>query len=47
MDVQMPVMSGNEAALELRNAWGPQALPIVASRPPRWCRNASWRWPPA
>jgi len=30
MDVQMPVMSGHEAAIELRKAWGPHALPIIA-----------------
>ena len=30
MDVQMPVMSGHEAAIELRKAWGPRALPIIA-----------------
>ena len=30
MDVQMPVMSGHEAAIELRKAWGPSALPIIA-----------------
>ena len=30
MDVQMPVMSGHEAAIELRKAWGPDALPIIA-----------------
>ena len=30
MDVQMPVMSGHEAAIELRKAWGPNALPIIA-----------------
>ena len=30
MDVQMPVMGGNEAAIELRKAWSAQALPIVA-----------------
>ena len=30
MDVQMPVMSGHEAATELRKTWGAQALPIVA-----------------
>jgi PAS domain S-box-containing protein len=30
MDVQMPVMSGHEAALELRKAWSASALPIIA-----------------
>ena len=30
MDVQMPVMSGHEAAIELRKDWGPNALPIIA-----------------
>ncbi len=30
MDVQMPVMSGHEAAIELRKAWDPNALPIIA-----------------
>ena len=30
MDVQMPVMGGNEAAIELRKAWSAQALPIIA-----------------
>ncbi|MEO8921828.1 MAG: PAS domain S-box protein [Caldimonas sp.] len=30
MDVQMPVMGGHEAAIELRKAWGPRALPIIA-----------------
>ncbi|MGZ5274699.1 MAG: PAS domain S-box protein [Caldimonas sp.] len=30
MDVQMPVMSGHEAAIELRKQWDPRALPIVA-----------------
>ena len=30
MDVQMPVMSGHEAAIELRKAWDPGALPIIA-----------------
>ena len=30
MDVQMPVMSDHEAAIELRKAWGPGALPIIA-----------------
>jgi len=30
MDVQMPVMSGHEAAIELRKDWGPGALPIIA-----------------
>jgi PAS domain S-box-containing protein len=30
MDVQMPVMSGHEAAIELRKAWSPNALPIIA-----------------
>jgi PAS domain S-box-containing protein len=30
MDVQMPVMSGHEAAIELRKAWSSGALPIIA-----------------
>jgi len=30
MDVQMPVMGGNEAAIELRKAWSAHALPIIA-----------------
>ena len=30
MDVQMPVLSGHDAAIELRKAWGPDALPIIA-----------------
>ena len=30
MDVQMPVMSGHEAAAELRKSWSASALPIIA-----------------
>ena len=30
MDVQMPVMGGHEAAIELRKAWSAHALPIIA-----------------
>ncbi|MEP6740197.1 MAG: response regulator, partial [Caldimonas sp.] len=30
MDVQMPEMSGHEAAIELRKAWSANALPIIA-----------------
>ncbi len=30
MDVQMPFMSGHEAAVELRKAWSASALPIIA-----------------
>ena len=30
MDVQMPVLSGHDAAIELRKAWGQDELPIVA-----------------